>query len=447
MMRATGLAKRGWSAAGVRKALGGRDAAGVRTLLVLGILAREVFSFWTGHPFDFEIWVRTGYWVARVGYSPYSAIPFAPGVSFANDFGGPGLSAAIGYLPFWPVLLAGLYDLYALLGSPTPFVYYFLIKQPIIICDVLLAYFLYKYVERRGSNNASFVLKAWLFSPFTILLSGIWGMFDAIPMLFVVFALTTRPGAYRGFWAGMATFAKSIPLIYTIPLVRGPKPLKSLALALGIPIVASLLIFWIAGWPITIVGSTLQSTVTKGGSSMSAWEIVYYLNTIGVISTSALGLLAWSGYIWIAGVATATFLSYRWFGFDTERGMIQSLLLITLTFLLLRGVVNEQYALYLFALALIDIGMWSPQRRNIFLAGVAVVLMFNGTNDLLFIRYLSPVIPQALTIEDNIVAQVSPERNALIFVEAMAFCALNIYYFYSLYKERHVRTEDALLAP
>jgi len=59
----------------------------VRTLLVLGILAREALSFWTGHPFDFEIWVRAGYWVAR-GYTPYASLPFAPGASFANDFGG-----------------------------------------------------------------------------------------------------------------------------------------------------------------------------------------------------------------------------------------------------------------------------------------------------------------------------------------------------------------------
>ncbi len=418
----------------------------VRTLLVLGILAREAFSFWTGHPFDFEIWVRTGYWVVR-GYSPYSPLPIAPGVSFANDFGGGGLSPAIGYLPFWPVLLAALYGVYALLGSPTPYLYYFLLKQPIIICDVLLAYFLYKYVDRRGSDKSSFVLKAWLFSPYTILLSGIWGMFDAIPMLFVVFALTARPGAYRGMWAGLATFAKSIPLIFTIPLSRGPKPVRNLAIALGIPVVASLLIFWIAGWPLSIVGTTLQSTVAKGGSSMSIWETVYYLNSIGVLSTSSLGIIAWAGYVWIAAVAIATVLAYRWFGFDTERGMIQSLLLITVTFLLSRGEVNEQYSVYLFALALIDIAMWSPQRRNVFFAGVVVVLMFNATNDLLFIRYLSPIIPQALTIESNIISRINPERNALLFLEAMAFWCVNIYYFYCLTRERHIRTEDALLAP
>ena len=391
--------------------------------------------------------MRAGYWVAR-GYNPYSSLPTAPGVSFANDFGGPGsnFAAAIGYLPFWPVLLAGLYDLYALIGSPNPLVYYFLLKQPVIICDVLVAYFLYRYVDQRGSDKAPFVLKVWLFSPYTIVLSGIWGMFDAIPVLFVVLALTARPGAHRGMWAGLATFAKSIPLIYTIPLVRGPKPIRSLALAIGIPAVASLAIVWIAGWPVSVVGTTLQSTVTKGGSSLSLWETFFYLNSLGVISNAVLGFFAFAGYVWLVAVPVATFVAYRWFGFDTERGVIQSLLLITLAFVLLKGVVNEQYAVYFFSLALIDVALWSPRRKNLLLAGIAAVILFNLTNVLLFIRYVAPVVPQALTIEANIVAKIGPERNALLFLEAVAFWAVEIYYFYSLVKERNVRTGDALLS-
>jgi len=378
--------------------------------------------------------------------SPYADMPLAPGVSFANDYGY-GFGAAIGYLPFWPILLGALYEAYAFLGSPSPFVYYWLLKQPIIICDVLLAYFLYRYVDRRGSDKGRLVLKAWLFSPYNIILSGIWGMFDAIPMLFVVFALTARPGAHRGMWAGLATFAKSIPVIYTIPLARGPKPFRTLAIALGIPVVASLAIIWLTGWSFSVFGATMQSTLGVTRLSLSLWEVPFYLNYIGVIPNSALNyLFPWAGYIWVVAVAIATVLAYRWFGFNTERGMVQSLILITLTFLLLRGVVNEQYALYLFALALIDIAMWSPQRRNIFLASLAAVLAFHLTNDLLLIRYLAPVLPQALTIEAGLIDKINPERNALLFLEGMAFWAINLYYFYSLYKERHVRTEDALLA-
>ena len=45
-----------------------------RDLLIVGLLIREAFSFWTGHPFDFELWVRTGFWVTH-GLSPYGVLP------------------------------------------------------------------------------------------------------------------------------------------------------------------------------------------------------------------------------------------------------------------------------------------------------------------------------------------------------------------------------------
>ena len=414
-----------------------------RALLVAAILVREAFSFWTGHPFDFEIWVRTGYAVAN-GMSPYLPMPYVDGLSFARDFGGPGLDPLIGYLPFWPALLGGLYKVYVLLGSPTRFLYYFLLKQPAIICDVLLAYYLYRFVEKRGSNLSSFALKLWLFSPLNIVLSAIWGMWDAIPMLLLVFALSARPGAYRGVWSGLATFAKSIPIIYAIPMARGPKPLRNLALALGIPVFASLAIVWLSGWQIASFQIAVQSTLARGGSSLSLWETAYYLNSLGLLSNSVLSVFQMTGYVWIPAVAIATILAYRWFGFETERGMIQTLLVITLTFLMLRGVVNEQYSLYLFALAVIDIALWSPQRRRLLLVGIAAVVLFNATNVVLFIRYVTPIVPQALAIEANLVANVNAVRNGLLFLEAVVFWMVEIYYFYCLARERHLRTADAL---
>jgi hypothetical protein len=413
---------------------------------LIGLLVREAFSFWTGHPFDFEIWVRTGYWVAH-GASPYSDMPLAPGVSFADDFGY-SFGAAIGYLPFWPILAGGLFKLYVLLGSPSRFLYYFLLKQPVIIADVLVGYYLYRYLEKRGSDKASFVMKVWLFSPLNIIISAIWGMFDSIAVLFVVLALTARPGTYRGVWAGLATFAKSIPVIYAIPLSFGPKPIRNLALAIGIPVVLTLAIVWLMGWSFTIFGTTMQSTLSTGRQSLSAWEVMFYLNSIGWVPNSAVTFYyQWGGYIWIVAVAIATVLSYRWFGFDTERGIIQSMLLITVTFLVLRGQVNEQYALYLYALALIDVALWSPQRRRLVFASVAAVLLYHVTNDLLLIRYVAPVYPHVLTIEANLISAINPERNFLLFFWAMGFWLLNVYYFVVLRRERHVRTPDVLLAP
>ncbi len=415
----------------------------VRTLLLLGLAAREVFSFWTGHPYDFELWVRTGYWVARGG-NPYGFVNPAPGVSFVDNIAAGG-NPTIAYLPFWPLLLAAIYSFYALLGSPSPLLYYFLIKQPIILCDILLAYLLYRYLERRGSAKSRFVLKVWLFSPLNIILAGIWGMFEAIPALFVMCALTVRPGAYRGVWEGLATFAKSVPLIFTIPLSSGPKPLRNIALAVGVPVVASLAVVWLEGWSSSIFNSTLQSTVAKGGLSMSIWEAAFYLNTLNVFSSYPSWLWYLIGYAWVVGVLVATVAAYRWFGFDTERGVVRSLLLVTLAFLLLRGVVTTQYSVYLMALALVDYALWSPRRLRLFYASLAAVLMLLVTNDVLLIRFLAPVYPQSLAIEWSIITAINPERDFLLFAGAMVFSAVNAFYIYALAKERGSRTPDVEL--
>ena len=217
----------------------------VRTILILGIAVREAFSFWTGHPFDFEIWVRTGYWVTR-GLSPYSSIPFAPGVSFANQFGGPGLHAAIGYLPFWPILLGAIYELFSMVGSGNRFVYYFMLKQPIILVDVLVAFLLFLYVSRRSPDRAKQVMALWLFSPFTIILSAVWGIFDSMAMAGVMLALLAPAGRARSAWEGVGTFVKSIPVLFILPLSYSrEKRWVNFAIALGIPVLFTVVVVYL----------------------------------------------------------------------------------------------------------------------------------------------------------------------------------------------------------
>jgi hypothetical protein len=420
----------------------------VRTTLILGIAVREAFSFWTGHPFDFEIWVRTGYWVAR-GMSPYSGMLPAPGLSFANDFGGPGLHPAIGYLPFWPLLLAAIYDLFSVVGSGNRFAYYFMLKQPIIVADVLLAFLLFVYVKRQNPDLAPKVLKLWIFSPFTIIVSAIWGNFDSMAMLFVMLALLAPAGRARSAWEGIAILVKSIPVIYILPLSYSrEKRVANFLIALGIPVLTTLLVVLLTGWPIgascfltkcptDTVLTTLASTLDKYGFPLSLWGTWVYLNTLNVISNSTFqNIFNWGGYLWIPAVVIAGLLSLRWFGFGTDRGVIQSMLVITLTFLLVRGQVNEQYAIYLLALLLIDVALWSPKRMKLFYAVSAVIIAATVTNNFLLIRFLSPVYPNALQLEAHLVGEIATIKEAVQYFEGLAFCGLNIWYLAALIKER-----------
>ena len=117
------------------------------TMLLLGLLVREVFSFWTGHPFDFELWVRLGYAMVYGG-NPYMPLAPVSGLSFANIYSSEA-SATIAYLPFWPLITGLLYTVYSAVGFGNSFAYYFLLKQPVIAGDIILAYLLYSYISSR----------------------------------------------------------------------------------------------------------------------------------------------------------------------------------------------------------------------------------------------------------------------------------------------------------
>lgn len=412
-----------------------------RTILILGVAIREAFSFWTGHPFDFEIWVRAGYWVAR-GLSPYAPLPFAPGVSFANDFGN-GNNAAIGYLPFWPLLLAALYGIYTVVGMGNPFVYYFLIKQPVIIGDVLLGYLLFSYLKNRKPDQAEKALALWIFSPITILVSAVWGTFDSMAMLAVMLALLAPAGRARSVWEGIGTLVKSIPVIFLLPLSYSrERRWQNFVIALGVPVILTLLIVYLSGWPMTgqqyTVLTTLANTLHTYGFPLSLWGSWVFLNTMGVVADPLFqSVLNWGGYVWIPAVVVASLVARRWFGFDTERGLIQSLLLITLTFLLIRAQVNEQYSIYLLALLLIDAVVWNPRRMRLFYAVTVVVVAAIVTNNLLLIRFVAPVDPGALQLEAGLIAANDTLRTVLLYLEGLAFSALNLWYLAALIKERH----------
>ncbi len=415
----------------------------VRTLLILGIAVREAFSFWTGHPFDFEIWVRTGYWVVR-GLSPYAPLPFAPGVSFANDFGGV-FHAAIGYLPFWPLLLGGIYELYSGVGFGDRFVYYFLLKQPVIFADVLLAFLLFLYVKRQNPDLAPKVLALWLFSPITIIISAIWGTFDSMSMLLVMMALLAPAGRARSAWDGVAAFVKSIPVIFVLPLSYSRQSRwVNFVIALAVPVLLTAVIIYIAGWPVTgqqyTVITTLANTLQEYGFPLSLWGTWVFLNIMNVISNSTFqSVIGWGVFLWIPAVMAASLVASRWFGSETQRGLVQSLLFITLTFLLVRGQVNEQYSIYLLALLLIDAALWNPQRMRLFYAVSGVVLAAIVTNNILLIRFVTPIYPNALQIETNLIASVNELRNVLLYIEGLAFSGLNIWYLAALVKERRPR--------
>jgi hypothetical protein len=166
---------------------------------------------------------------------------------------------------------------------------------------------------------------------------------------------------------------------------------------------------------------------------------------LGVVSDSTFqSVFGWGGYLWVPAVVIASLLARRWFGFGTDRGVVQSLLVITLTFLLVRGQVNEQYVVYLLALLLIDAALWSPKRMKLFYALSAVIIAAVVTNNILLIRFLSPVYPNALQLESSVISAINPLRNGAVYLEGLAFSLLNLWYLAALIKERRIGGYDGI---
>lgn len=351
----------------------------------------------------------------------------APGLSFANVYN-PLAEPTIGYLPFWPLLLGAIYKLYSVVGFGDRFVYYFLIKQPLIVADTALGYLIYKYVRslRPGASNA--IASLWLFSPLTIIISSIWGMFDSLAMVFVIGALLARGGALRPAYEGLAIWIKSIPLIYAIPFAFSDRRwVRNLCLAVGLPVLATLATVFILHWPLAPTFSTLESTANKGGMSMSAFGFIFYLQTLGYVVWPQ-PLLMVVGYVWIPGLVAATAISYIWFGFDTEEGLVHSLLLCTIAFLLLKAQVNEQYSIYVLALALVDVGAWNPRRRWLYFAITAAAMGYLLVNNVALVRFLAPVYQQAVSLDGQLEVDMGIWRPVLLFAFSLLFSALNLIY-------------------
>ncbi len=76
---------------------------------------------------------------------------------------------------------------------------------------------------------------------------------------------------------------------------------------------------------------------------------------------------------------------------------------------------------------------------RLFYAVTVVVAAAILTNNLLLIRFLSPVYPGALQFEANLISSTGQLRNVLLYIEGLAFSGLNVWYLAALIKERRPR--------
>ena len=366
-----------------------------RGLVLAGLVIRESLGFWTGHPYDLEVWLRTAYFVSH-GANPYSAfMPAVPGLSFAflSD-----RLPGVGYLPLWPLIVALLYQIYALVPGTSRFVLYFLLKQPPILGDVFLGYITYLVILRWSGRPESALqgLRFWMFFPYAILISAIWGMFDAVVAgLFLLFLILNRP--VKGYTlVGLGILLKWLPVIYIPYNVLREKGVGKAAVALGllVPIIVTVSVFSILQWDYVGVTDMARYSSHGGGGGMtyagvlSDPRIVPFLASLG-------NFYSLIGFLWIPGVVVGGVVASRRFPGQRSEDAIQAVLLITSIFFLTRWGINEQYLLYLLPAFYIDIALWHPERKSLFTFTWVLGLLFLLANNDLLVRFFGPAFPSA----------------------------------------------------
>jgi len=204
-------------------------------------------------------------------------------------------------------------------------------------------------------------------------------------------------------------------------------------IAIGLPVVLSGVIFFVMRWPIQTAETALLSTVIKGGNSMSAWDVFTYLNYVGVLPPLTPSVYRVLGFLWIPAVIAFTLVAFRLYQLDTDYGLIQSLIIVTLAFLIFRARVTEQYSIYLFALAGIDVAVWNPTRKRLMFLMMATATVYLVSNNFLMVRFLAPIYPNFTQFESAI-SPITPIRNAVNFLSATIFTLLNIQYLIAALK-------------
>ncbi len=365
-------------------------------LVLLGLTLREALSPWTGHPYDMELWVRTAYHTSQ-GLDPYQSQPPVPGLSFAY------LNQAIfpaGYLPLWPLILASLYHLYSALPLANRFFLYFILKQLPILGDVGVGCFVYRLVGRWGGSSeaARRAMALWMLLPYSILISSVWGMFDAMVASLVLLSLVVV-GPWKGSGLlGVGILLKFFPVIF-LPyvLLRGRWiPWWGAGVALALPALFTFLALRLPSWGPGAFWGVMVSMSNGGHGGLTYMRV---LESPALAPLLPKGFFDVDSLAWLGAVIAAALIALWLFREETPRSLVSALLLIATAFFLTRWGVNEQYLLYLLPLLLIDTTLWHPERRGLFHTTWILGTAFLMVNNLLLIRFLAPVLPGALSLD------------------------------------------------
>lgn len=352
--------------------------------IVAGLAIRELLAPWTGHPYDFEIWTRLGFYMQTLG-SPYHKLAYLPGLSFSPF----PTTGSLGYPPLSAFIFALTFRVYVLLGEPSRFVYYFLLKQPMILADVGAALVLGKIVLLSGSSESARTSSLiWLYFPFGIIISSMWGQLDPIAMflsLIAAYYFIVSKWAFSAISLGLAAYLKILPIVFLPIFLIQPglalsRKVTYSLISLGIPIAGTLFPAEFFNWNLQGVYNYLQFQVAIPGTGGMSLLGVFYV--IPFLSNAA---QYFTPFLWIPVLAVS--YVYVW---KRDLGLLQGLVVTVLAFIVSRPFFSEQYMVYPLAFLLMRVS-----RKNIlhFFSLATASTIFLVANNTLLVIFFTPILP------------------------------------------------------
>lgn len=351
--------------------------------IVLGVGLRELLSPWTGHQFDFEIWVRLGFYMQNLG-NPYRTLPYVPGLSFVPR----SVMGSISYPPLSAFIFGLTYRLYLLLGEPSRFLYYFLLKQPVVFADVGVAIMLARIILHSGDGaTAKKAFLIWMYFPLGIIISTLWGQLDPIALflsLLSIYYLLESKWLSSAIVLDLSIYLKTLPVIFLpVILMQGQvaNKFKYSLTTLSIPILGTLVPVAVFDWG--LLGLYNNTSFQIAIPSQGAMSILGQSLSFFTLPAAVHYLV---GSIWLVTLLASYVYIYR-----RNLPLVQGLIIATLVFSVSRPFLPEQWSLYPLAFLLI----LGREEIGHFIGLAIAATGFLVASNTLLVRFFAPITVNA----------------------------------------------------
>lgn len=322
-----------------------------KIIFILSLIVQLILGIFLGHIYDTQVAMAAGYFVGS-GLNPYQHLNLR--LIFSHFILWEDVPA-IGYPPLSPILYGVLYYIFYK-ATGNMYVYFFSLKVPIIISNLLLSIYIWNILREQTSNhiaeNAMFFV---LFNPFILYTTTAWGQIDSIIALLCLFSLNHlyKDNVFLSTLA-LAISLSLKPLLFPlIPLIflylynsNKTKLLYFITLLVIFSLLFIVFPFLILNWSPELIFTGWNSHFILGGG-------LGYLTFLELTSNSFIpNNLSFLGYLWIPALLFVySLIDYK--SINTLNDLLENALIIMLTFFLTRAWVSEPNLVVVIILVLI----------------------------------------------------------------------------------------------